>query len=75
MLLEPDMGIVMADPWWQARARGRNGRSKPGRRSRGFFAAISHVKMRDAWDFAHATPDERRRARNKRKAERRKARG
>lgn len=63
--------VAMNDPWWQARARGRNGRSKPGRKSLGFLRALMHVQMRDPVAFKTMTTDERRRARNRRKAARR----
>ena len=66
--------VVMQDLDWQRRARGRSGRSKPGRPSRGFYWAIQHVQMRDPRAFKKMTPDERRKARNKRKAARRAAR-
>jgi len=66
--------VAMQDLDWQRRARGRSGRSKPGRPSRGFFWALKHVQLRDPRAFKKMTPDERRKARNKRKAARRAAR-
>lgn len=54
--------------------RGHSGR-KPGRPSKnGFFWALQYVQMRDPRAFKKMTPDERRKARNKRKAARQAAR-
>lgn len=63
---------AMMDVHWQCRARGRKGRSKPGRPGRNdFFKALQHVPMRDPAAFAIMPPSVRRAERNKRKAGRR----
>ena len=64
--------VTMEDMWWQCRASGRRGRSKPGRPGKnGFLAALQHVPMRDADAFRIMPPSVRRALRNKRKAARR----
>lgn len=42
---QEEMLRYLSDPWWRARAKGRRGRSKPGRKSRGYQSALWKVLM------------------------------